>query len=235
MKFVLLSGIEEEKGNLITTFSLECVKLYKYLFDKLSIPKEKIYFFSPEEFMRLKIGGILRDLKIMIKQDPYEPLVIYFNGHGRINEWCFYTKDGCAYLPFVLCHKKLIRALRKQRGPLIIIADCCFSMSLMESLKNLKCEKLLIGLSPKNRVGFDSVLDQVLEKWNSGNIANPLYNNGKRKIRFIKRTDYRKSKYCRLFGGDKKFHRYYYNYFVKKTRIVLRNGNFLDHYMYPKK
>lgn len=235
MKFILLSGIEEEKGNLITTFSLECVKFFKYLSNKLSISKNKIYFFIPVKFLHLKIDGILDNLIKIIHENPLEPLLIYFNGHGQDGAWCFCTKDGRAFSPFVLPHRKLIRALREQRGPLIIIADCCYAMSLFESLNKLKCKKLLIGLSPKNMVGYDSVLDRVIEKWLSKKIADPLYDTGKRKARFIKIIDYRRSKYCRFYGGDGKFHKYYFDYFVKKIRIVLRAGDDLDFLLYPKK
>lgn len=235
MRAVLLTGIERKKDKLITTFSLECVKLYSYLFKKLHITKEKIYFFIPKELLRLKLKGILKNLKQITNQNPLEPLLIYFNGHGFYNEWCFYKKDGFCLKSFNLSHKKLINALKKQKGPLIIIADCCHAMSLSESLEKLKCEKLLIGLSPKNELGFDGLLDQILEKWKSGNVADPLYDNGHRKIRYIKRKTSYKSKYCLLYGNDKKFHRYYYDYVIRKIRIVLREGDNLDYIMYPKK
>mgnify|MGYP001602943082 FL=1 len=242
MKAIIICSLErkskidkdelEDSGILDTFSDSKC--LLKYLKNKVGISKNKIFLFY-KNIKRFKAGGLLRRIEDIVSKSCWEPLLICFDGHGIKGEWALFNNDGVFPEPYTFYHKYLVKVLEEQRGPLIIIADCCHAMSLSEYLKKLKCKKLLIGLSPKNKLGFGSVLAQILEEWNSGNVADPLYDNGHREMRYFKIRDYRKSKYCRLYENNKKFRKYYYDYFVKKIRIVLREGDNLDYLMYPKK
>lgn len=238
MRAILISGIEknDKNPNDVQDFSKKCVELYGYLFHKLHILPKDILFFIPKFVLKLKEKGILKEINTFISEKSFEPLIIYFRGHGSRYSWSLYSKNLISSECFHLRFRRMKWVLKKQRGPLIVIADCCHAMSLFDYLKELKCQKLFIGLSPKNGLGWDTVIESIIQNWQNHKLASPLYNMPKgRSVRYVKIKDYRKSKYCLFNGNDGMFHRYYYDYFFKKIKIVLREGDNLDYLMYPKK
>ena len=83
--------------------------------------------------------------------------------------------------------------------------------------------------------GHKSVLIQIMKSWSKHMPADPKYYNGNKVIRYLKKKNNRGSGYCLYMGGDKKFRKFYLTRRIKKTRIILREGDDLDYLLYPKK
>lgn len=250
MKAILISGIETSSNkriNIVSDFGINNLSFYHYLKYKVCLPEENVFFYDGKDVLNLKTAGLLAKIEeIVSSKNPQEPLLIYYGGHGAVGEWSISTINRCGIKGFELKHKDLRLVLERQRGPLIIVADCCYAMSLRKELKKLKCEWLLLGLSPSDRFGYvssvngsvnghKSVLLQIMESWLKRKPANPKYFNGHRLIRYFKRKKHRNSKYCLYMGGDKKLHKLYLYCYTKKIKINLREGANLDYLLFPKK
>jgi len=236
MKAILICGAESVsfKGMLkVSDLNYSCLNLYHYLRKNVRLPEENIFSYDGRGVLRLKANGIANEISRIIALDPYEPLVLYYGGHGLDGGWKLYKKSGKAADGYSLDHKKLANVLQKQQGPLIIIADCCYAMSLKKRLKKLSCKLLLLGLSPENLVGYGSVVNQLVRKWASRKIANPLYDNSYQKVRYVKVKRYLKPLGWICIVG-KKSRRYYPQGDSKKVKLVLRQGDDLDYLLYPK-
>lgn len=250
MKAILISGIEtvSEKGsNIVLDLGLNNLSFYLYLKYKVCLPEKDIFFYDGKDVLSLRAKGLLTEIEERVaSKDPLEPLLIYYGGHGAIGKWPIFTKNKFGIKGFKLKHKNLRLVLEKQDGPLIIIADCCYAMSLKKQLKNLNCKWLLLGLAPKDRPGYlgdvrgsinshKGVIIQIMKSWLKHEPANPKYFNGNKAVRYFKKKKYRKSNYCLYMGNNKKLHRYYFEYSFRKIKVVLREGDNLDCLMYPKK
>jgi len=250
MKAILISGIEavsNKDSNIVSDLGINNLSFYLYLRCRAHLSKKDIFFYDGKDIISLKVRDLLGGIrKIVSSKDPLEPLLIYYGGHGAVDEWSIYTQNRRGIRGFELKHKYLRIALEKQRGPLIIVADCCFAMSLKNELKHLNCKWLLLGLSPEDRLGYigdvrgsinghKSVLIQIMKSWSKHMPADPKYYNGNKVIRYLKKKNNRGSGYCLYMGGDKKFRKFYLTRRIKKTRIILREGDDLDYLLYPKK
>ncbi|MBU4347919.1 hypothetical protein KJ671_00180 [Patescibacteria group bacterium] len=265
MKVILIAGVESflvKKLPIISDLGTGCLSFYSYLRKKVHLFEKKIFFYDGRDVLRLKTKRLLRKIEKIIAMNPSEPLVIYFDGHGLKGEWCLYVKNKTG--GFSLRYRKLIKVLKKQRGPLIIIADCCYAMDLEKQLEKLSCEWLLLGAAPKDRVGhYDvseqfttsyGVIIQIVKDWLKHSPANPKYNPekaGVAPIRYIKEKIYSKTEYVLLYDSKKNifkksylpcFHKTkkkvmgapYYVQSYDKIKIVLRAGDNIDHLLYPK-
>ncbi|MEK7478502.1 MAG: hypothetical protein AAB626_01080 [Patescibacteria group bacterium] len=250
MKAILISGIEtvsEKESNIVSDLGINNLSFYLYLKYEVRLSEEDIFFYDGKDVLNLRAKGLLTKIgKIIAFKDPLEPLLIYYGGHGFGGEWSIYTQNRHGIRGFELKHKNLRLVLEKQRGPLIVVADCCFAMSLKNKLRHLNCKWLLLGLAPEDRPGYlgdvrgsinghKSVLIQIMKSWSKRMPADPSYFNGNKMVRYLKTKNNRGLNYCLYMGNDKKFRKFYFTHRITKTRIVLREGDNLDYLMYPKK
>jgi len=250
MKAILISGIETSSNkelNVVSDLGLNNLSFYNYLKYRVCLSEEDVFFYDGKDVLNLRARGLLAKIQEVVSlKDPQEPLLIYYGGHGAVDEWSINTINREGIKGFELKHKDLRLVLEKQRGPLIVVADCCYAMSLRKELKKLKCEWLLLGLSPGDRFGYlgdvkgsinghKSVLLQLMDSWLKHKPARPKYFNGQQVVRYLKTKKHRNPKYCLYMGNDKKLHKYYLYCYTKKTEIILREGSNLDYLLYPKK
>jgi hypothetical protein len=246
MKAILIAGVESflaKELPIVSDLGTGCLSFYSYLRKKVRLFEKKIFYYSGRDILRFKSKRLLSKIEKIILMSPSEPLVIYYNGHGLGGEWSIFSENGIGKL--CLNHKRLLKVLKKQQGPLIMIADCCYAMSIKEQLKKLKCEWLLLGAAPKNRIGYDDVsekhtitygvISQIIRSWLKHKPANPKYFDGERKVRNVKKKIVDRSKYVLSYNSKKKeFKKFYYSYSFKKIKMVLRQGDDLDSLLYSK-
>ncbi len=137
-------------------------EIYDYFRNSVQLPESQIYFYVQESWLK---GTTLSD-RIQKLVDKNTPLVIYYGGHGLRNGWKLSARKTILY-------SEIASALQKQEKPLIILNDCCFGMAIGDYLKELSCETLLLGLSPKTMLGYDSLVPSTIKSWASKKPANP--------------------------------------------------------------
>lgn len=234
MKAILIYGVESVPSYRDTysvrDFSCCCLGFYHYLREKARLLEEKIFSYDGRNVLRLKAKGIANEISRIISLNPREPLVLYYGGHGFRDGWAL--KIGCSTEGYSLGHKKLADVLQKQLGPLIIIADCCYAMSLKKYLKKLSCKLLLLGATPENLTGYGGVIRQIIKSWVLGKVANPLYDNKFGKRRYVEVKKYLKPLGWICIPGKKS--RRYYPQDTKKVKVILRQGDNLDYLLYSK-
>jgi len=173
--------------------------VYDYFRRVLKLPESQIYFYSQETWTR-GVSLIDRVNELIAKNTP---LVIYYGGHGLRNGWQLSSSVEVPY-------KTLVSTLRKQKKPLVILNDCCYGMALQPHLRELQCDHLLLGLSPKNKEGYDDqgFVKSITKCWKKHRLADP-------KLWVLK-----KEKLSRFV--------------LEKCGGRLRYGAALDHLCYPK-
>ena len=239
MKVIIISGFEipkKGKDDLTGNFIRDCILFRRYFLTELGLLKKDILFFDPKRIKRIKLKGLIKGAREISSLYSAEPLIIYYSGHGEKSYWKLFSnqKKGSPNSYFFY-HRRLLSAIKNHAAPIIVIADCCYGMSLKRELRKLKCGWLLIGLAPKNRIGYSHLfLGQITRKWLKRRIANPVYKTETGRARYIRIKSFDKKNYgLRYYGG--KFHKYFYRYSFKKIKIVLREGDNLDYLCYPKK
>jgi hypothetical protein len=206
MKALIVSGFDwkDKKFGYKRSFFNRSGKIFKdFLINDLGLRKEDVFVYGVDQ-KRFSNIGLMRMIEMADRKSRKEPLVIYYTGHGFPSGWAFSTNVDLSY-------RSLIEILNKRLAPLIVINDCCFAMSMALSLKKMKCRHLLIGITMKNRIGYDDegVIKEVLRFWRAKKLANPRYYDGKKFRRYVK-----------LKSG-------------KTIRVHLRRGSSLDYLFYP--
>lgn len=243
MKVILINGFEKAKkneDNLTNNFIRDCKRFSRYLLKKVGLERKDIFYFNFEK--GIKVNAFLRNLKNVVDLYPNESLIVYYSGHGekdywnlRKDSWNSHTNKYQGNKKYFLKFPRLLRIFQKRSLPLIIISDCCYGMSLGKKLKKLSYPWLLLGLAPETRVGYGSVQSQITKNWSKHCRANPKYDNGNKKVRYIKIKSYNKNLYGFRYGDGKHFRKFFFSFRYKRIRVVLRAGSDIDHLCYPKK
>ncbi|MDO8443275.1 MAG: caspase family protein [bacterium] len=236
MKAILISGLEKKTNKQVQYFAKDCKRLRRYLLKKVGLKQKDISFFSPKRILNIKLKGLLSKVGKIVSKNSSEPLLVYYSGHGLSKMWSLYEINDRRVKSYSLCFTRLMKVLKNHNAPLIVVADTCFAMSLKRHMEELRCQWMLIGLAPEGQYGDEAgVLGQVIESWLKRRPADPKYNTGKRLVRFFKVKKYNQTKYCLLYGSDKRFHKFFPIYSFKRIEAVLREGSSLDYFVYPKK
>lgn len=133
-----------------------------YFLKVLKLPE--IHFYTIETYLRGKrVDGVLKELV-----SKNSPLIIYYGGHGLKDGW----KLGDKYLA---PYKNVVETLKDQRNPIIFVNDCCFGMAIQDHISKLQCQYLLLGLCPKSKEAFDSVVPGIIKCWGNRQPADPKH------------------------------------------------------------
>ncbi len=156
---------------------LDSVRFFEYLINEVGMIKDDIVFYGRAEHEAgTKFSKVLQGITSISR---YEPLIIYYAGHGLPRGWDF-KKNAMILYSFVF------QILKKRNWPLIFINDCCFGMVVVHFLKKIKCQKMLLGLAPRDRNGYinkkgNTFLRKIFDRWQKRLPANPRVCIGKKK------------------------------------------------------
>ncbi len=238
MKAILISGFENKKvkkNNLTQDFLHDTKRFARYLILKAALNIEDVFVFKPTRIKEINLWGVFECIRQIVDLYPKEPLIIYYSGHGEKKYWNLRANKKDGERAYFFKFKRLLRILQKRSAPLIVIADCCYGMSLKKELEKLSYPWLLLGLAPETRIGYGSVEKQIELCWSRRMLARPRYDNDTRLVSFIKFKSYNKNFYGFKYGDGKHFRKFFFIYRYKKVKVVLRAGSDLDHLMFPKK
>lgn len=128
---------------------------------------EKIHLIEADEFTPKQL---IEELEKIIKiLPPKEPLLLVYEGHGGKKGW-YYNKT--TYLPYAWLADTLCNCL----SPIIFINACCYSMSVKKFLQGKIPEERisLITIALENRVGYDGLLQVLMNIWGKSTYFEPL-------------------------------------------------------------
>ncbi len=241
MKAILISGSEIVKfgeDSQAKDFVNDRTIFELFLRKRVGLEKRNVFRFDFEKIRKFKISGLIKRIKKVVGADPEEPLIIYYSGHGREKFWSLLEKNEKPVKKFAFYNRSLMHALKKQLGPLIVIADSCYAMSLKRHLEKIDRPWLLLGLAPENLQGMGGGLltNEVLKAWQNRKNVYPKFekSSGKRVGSVIKKS-YNKKFYGFKPDGKGGLRKFYFMRLRTKVKIVLRAGSDLDHLMFPKK
>ncbi|MBU4347918.1 hypothetical protein KJ671_00175 [Patescibacteria group bacterium] len=204
MKVMIISGFDYSDKNPPNYFHNSGKFFYRFVRKELKIAKKDVFVYGLRQKTQSS-ESLLHFIEKVAKKSKKEPLAIYYTGHGLFGSWSFSEEIEFSY-------EELAWIFSKRKKPLIIINDCCYSMSLVPYLKTLICKRLLISTTMKGLEAFSNskIIKEILKFWRARKPANPKYFNG---IKFVRRL-------------------------IKPSRAIevkLREGDDLDYLMYPKK
>lgn len=143
-------------------FMEDTVKFYEYFWKVLKLPE--IHFYTIETYLKGKrVEGVLKELV-----GKNSPLIIYYGGHGLEDGWQLSNKYQIKY-------NDIFTILKDQREPVIFVNDCCFGMAPQDYLPQLQCPYLLLGLAPKTKEGFGSMVPGIIKCWKNHQPADPKH------------------------------------------------------------
>ncbi len=238
MKAIVMCGFgrrNSKKEALTSEFMRDCKFFIRYLVKRVGLKTEDVHFLKPGTIKTMRLWGLLETIKEIVRLNPNEPLLVSYSGHGEAGYWNLrpHTKEKKTYY---FKFKQLIRILKKRNAPLIVVADCCYGMSIRKELKKLDYPWLLIGLAPQTRVGYGSIGQQAMLYWSRNKPANPKYDNGNgRLLKFLRFKSYNKKFYGFKPNGKRGFRKFYFLSSYKMKKVNLRAGTDLDYLLYPKK
>jgi hypothetical protein len=206
MRVLIVTGY----GDDLYTHS-DAANFFNYLVKEVGISKNRILFYGPAEYeAKINFFNIFAQV---CRQSKNDPLIIYYSGHGLSDGWSF--KDNTD-IPYGL----LVHFLKNRNAPVMLINDCCFGMIAAEYFKELKCHKLVIGLSPKNLSGqtddeFGSILlPEVFKFWRRYSLAFPRFKIDKKNLPEEMRDEF---------------------FYKMISHLCLRCGDGLDALLFPQK
>ena len=247
MKAIIISGFEKSRArknnkkknrlmpSLTPDFIDDAKRFARYLILKAGLQIDDVFVFKPSTIKTMGVWGMFECFKNEVDLYPNEPLIIYYSGHGEKGYWNLRANDKKGERRYFFKFKRLLRVLQKRNAPLIVIADCCYGMSLKKELKKLNYPWLLLGLAPENRVGYGTIERQIEFFWLRHKRALLRYDNDIRLVSSIRFKSYNKKFYGFKYSDGKHLKKFYFLYSYKRVKVVLRAGSDLDHLMFPKK
>ncbi len=155
--------LNDIKCNCVRNGALQKTKrLLKHLRKVMLLPKRDISFLRSSRFKTSE--EVFRTLQILMSRYKNEDVLLFFAGHGSRVRWFL---GGSGPDEKVLRYSQLEMLFNSFNGRVIIINECCHSMSLIQSTYCLAGRYLLLGCSRTQNLGeaFVSVLNEACRAW----------------------------------------------------------------------
>jgi len=145
-----------------SSFKREAIAFRRYFQKDLKLPSKNIHLYDGRSFEK----GIVLSSFLQKISKIKEPLVLYYGGHGCRNGW---ELSPVYKFPYAA----VAQLFKRRSKPTIFVNDCCYGMALKDHLSKLKCQHLLLGLAPKTKEGYGTLVFGITRCWKNRSLADP--------------------------------------------------------------